>query len=404
MTGESPFQMMRPRNQRMPKPSSGPGRCGRWQFLASAVALVIVLALVWVWLWYYAASIADRTLVAWIERESAAGRIYSCGQQSIGGFPFRIEVQCTDAAAEINSSQPPYAIGAKSVFVHAAVYHPTLLVSDIAAPLAVAAQGQAERYSANWSHARIGVQGLPPFPENAFVTLDHARIDDVAVGNGGSNKTLFTADRAYLQGRIVAGSLSNNPVIEGLLELKAATAPTLHPLTAEPIEGEIDIVLRGLKDLGPKPWAERFREVQAAGGSIEIKRLRLERPDAMVVGTGMLNINAHGKLDGLIRVAVVGIDHIVPLIGVDQMIGRGLDRLTGADHANAQGLGALDRLVPGLGGAVRESANATLIDNLKKMGQPTEVDKKPAILLPLRFSDGWAYLGMLPLGEVPPLF
>ena len=38
------------------------------------------------------------------------------------------------------------------------------------------------------------------------------------------------------------------------------------------------------------------------------------------------------------------------------------------------------------------------------MGEPTAIDKRPAIVLPLRFSDGAIYLGMLRVGEAPPLF
>ena len=38
------------------------------------------------------------------------------------------------------------------------------------------------------------------------------------------------------------------------------------------------------------------------------------------------------------------------------------------------------------------------------MGQPTSIDKQPAIVLPLRFADGAIYLGMLRVGEVPSLF
>ena len=404
MPGESPLAMMRPKRQRIPqRAGAARPRRGRGRLWAATAAIIVVLALAWVWLWFYAASVADRTLAAWVERENAAGRVYSCGRQSIGGFPFRIKVQCTDAAAEIDSNQPPYAVSAKDVVVHAAVYHPTLLVGDIAAPLALAAQGQPQRYIANWSRARVGVQGRPPFPENAFATFDQARLDRLDGGNGGKT-TLFAAEHAFAQGRIVSGSPNDHPVIEVLLTLNAATAPTLHPLTAEPIEGNVDIVLRGLKDLGPKPWAQRFRELQAAGGSIEIKQLRFDRPDTTVVGAGSLHINANGNLDGVISVAVVGIDQLVPLIGVDQMIGRGLDRLIGADPAKPRGLGALDRLLPGLSDAARATTNATLTDNLKKMGQPTEIDKKPAILLPLRFSDGLVYLGMLPIGAAPPLF
>ena len=163
-------------------------------------------------------------------------------------------------------------------------------------------------------------------------------------------------------------------------------------------------MLRGFTDLSPKSWAARFREMQAAGGSIEINHLRIARSDAIVVGAGTLNVNPHGKLDGLIRIAVVGVERIVPLLGIDQLIGRGVDRLAGVDNASTQGLAALDRLMPGLGGTLRNTANASVIENLKKMGEPTEIDHNPAIVLPLRFSDGAIYLGMLPLGDAPALF
>ena len=53
---------------------------------------------------------------------------------------------------------------------------------------------------------------------------------------------------------------------------------------------------------------------------------------------------------------------------------------------------------------VRDQTNSNLIDNIKKMGQPTEIDKKPAIALPLRVADGVIYLGIIPVGVVPALF
>jgi hypothetical protein len=176
-----------------------------------------------------------------------------------------------------------------------------------------------------------------------------------------------------------------------------------------PVNIELDATLRGISDFAPKPWAERFRETQANNGAVEIKALRFTQGRAIVVGAGTLRVNDHGHLDGLVRVAIVGIDEIVPRLGIDQLIARGIDRLSATRGASApgsiaQGLGAFDRLVPGLGDAVRQSANAGLVDNLKKMGEPSAIDKQPAIVLPLRFSDGAVYLGMLRVGEMPPLF
>ena len=403
MSGESPRNMMRTGRQRVPRRAAAAAPRRRlWPGIAPA-AIVVVLAVGWCGLWYYAASVADRTLAGWVEREAAAGRVYSCGSQAISGFPFRIEARCVAAAVALNSNRPPLAVTAKDITFSAQVYRPTLLVGEITGPLTVAEPGQPPSFVATWSLARISLSGLPPEPESVSIMLDRPRLDHVA-GAGANAATVFAADHAEMHGRIVAGSADNHPVIDAVLQFAAATAPTLHPLLAEPLKGDIDAVLRGFKDLSPKSWAERFREMQAAGGKIEIKSLRIERADAIVVGNGTLTVNEHGRLDGLIRVAVAGIEHIVPLLGVDRLIGQGIDRLSGSSGQSAQGLSALDRLVPGLSGVVRDSANASLIENIKKMGQPTEIDKKPAIVLPLRFSDGLVSLGMIPLGEVAPLF
>lgn len=401
MSGESPLNMMRPPAQRLRSPAARDGR-RRWPILVPIA--VILLAIAWSVLWYYGAVVADRTLAGWVEREAAAGRVYSCGAQSVGGFPFGIAARCTDAGAEIKNTNPPYAIKAKSVVFDAEVYRPTKLTGDIAGPLTVAELGRSPAFVADWSRARLSVRGVPPDPEGVSIELDGPHVDAVGGGDGRSAVPFFAARRAELYGRIIAGSPRDHPVIEATLHLAAATAPTLHPLLTDPIDLEVDAVLRGFKDLAPKPWAARFREMQAANGGVEIKSVRFAQGGTIVAGRGTLNVNDHGKLDGLVRVAVVGLERIVPLLGVDRLIAQGIDRLSGAEGSGAQGMSALDRLIPGLGGAIRESANASLVDTIKKMGEPTVIDKQPATVLPLRFVDGSIYLGMLRVGEVPPLF
>jgi hypothetical protein len=405
MAGESPLSMMQagrpvPRRGAAPAVRSRPRR-RLWAFLGP-IAAIAVVAGGWSALWYYAANVADRTLAGWIAREAAGGRIYTCGSEGISGFPFRIQTHCTEAGATLNSVQPPLAVAARDITFTAGVFHPTTLVGDITGPLTVAAPGQLPSFTANWSSAEISVSGLPPEPDAVSVSLAKPQLDR---GAGTGAAALFAADDADFQARIVEGSANNHPVIDAVLHLASATAPGLHSALVKPLQGDVEVVLRGFKDLAPKSFAERFRELQASGGSIAIKSLRIERTDAAVVGSGTLTVKPDGKLDGVITVAISGIESIVPDLGIDKMIGEGIGRLAGGSGQSGEnGLSALDRLMPGLSGVVTAGANASLIDDLKKMGQQTEIDGKPATALPLRFADGAVYLGMIRIGEVPALF
>ena len=392
MPGQSPLSMMQPpedRARRMLRARAEP----RWRWpIWVPLAAVIVLGALWSGLWYVSASVADRALSGWVEREAAAGRVYSCGSETIGGFPFNITARCAGVTAEITNSQPHYSVGAKALDFVAEIYRPTRLVGEITGPLTVAVTGQPPSLAADWSRGRLEVSGVPPQPDTLSIALDDPHLDRASDGSA-----LFDARRAELHGRIIEGTPRDHPVLDITLHLAAASAPRVHPLLAQTTDGDLHAIVRGMTDLSPKPFAERLRDMQAAGGSIEIKSFRLTQQHAVVVGSGTLGLNSEGKLNGVIRVAIAGIEQIVPQLGIDRMIGQGLDQLSGSS-------GTLERLVPGLSDTIRETANAGVIENLKKMGEPTTIDGRRAILLPLRFVNGAVYLGMLRIGEAPALF
>jgi hypothetical protein len=400
MSAQSPLSMMQPR--RAPaRPRRGPPPHRRFWRLLLLAAVIVALPIGWTALWSYAASIANEALTGWLNREAALGRVYACGSQTIGGFPFGIAIRCDKMAAAFKSNRPPFDVSAGEITFSAQVFRPTLLNGQISAPVTLADPGQGPAFVANWSAAWLTLLGLPPEPERVTVDLTKPRLDRTAGPNAGM---IFQADRLEVDGRIIAGSARRNPVIEASGKFTAALAPSFHPLLAEPLQAEIDAVMRGFKDFLPKPWPVLFRDMQASGGGIEIKTLRLARSDAALLGAGTFTINASGRLEGELRVTIAGVENIVPLIGVDQLIGQGIDRLTGGGGSPAQGLGALDRLLPGLGGVVRESASAGLIETIKRMGEPTKLDGKPAVALPLRVTDGIVYVGIIPVAMVPALF
>jgi hypothetical protein len=356
--------------------------------------LVPAIAGIWSAVWYYAANSAETAIAGWREREAKAGRIHTCASQTIGGFPFRFEMRCIDPGLELKSAQPPLSIKAKDVLITARLWQPTQLSSEITGPLTIADSGQAATITANWRQAQTEVRGLPISPEQVIVTLDQPVVTRTA---GGETQPLFNATSLHLSGRMLEGSAAYNPVIEVVLKLAAAVAPTLHPVTGNPLDADVTAVLRGLKDFAPKPWPERFREIQAAGGRIEISRARVKQGETIAVASGALGLSPQGRPDGQLELTVAKLIDLLPALGLD---GRSSQINRPPDKAAEK----LDRIAPGLGNIARKNAAPALVAGLSFIGRPAEIEGKRAITLPLRFADGVVTLGPIPLGQAAPLF
>ena len=115
-----------------------------------------------------------------------------------------------------------------------------------------------------------------------------------------------------------------------------------------------------MKDFSPKPWPQRFREIQAAGGHVEIVQSRIQQGDLIAVAAGTLGLSAKGRLDGELQMTVAGIEKVIPALGIDKMLDDGvpqatLDRVApGVKTQDVNNLlGALDRAIPGLGKVVQ---------------------------------------------------
>ena len=358
--------------------------------------LILFLALVggWSYLWYYATGKAEVAIDGWRAREAKAGRIYTCGSQSIGGYPFRIEVTCDKAAAVFRSNQPPVEIKTSGILVAAQLYQPTLLISDFYGPLTIADLGHAPNIIVNWKLAQSSLRGTPSAPERISLVFDQPVVERI---NGNNRQSVLKAQHIEVHGRLAGGSVTNKPIIETVLRIRAAAAPELHPAAAMPIDADITTLLRGLNDFSPKPWSARFRELQAVDGRVDITQARVQQGDTIAVGDGTLSLNTSGRLQGQLRVTVANIEPFLAAVGTPQVVQNSpdMDRLSGA----------LDRLLPGLGNVARQQATSSnLSRGINLLGEQTTLEGKRAVTLPLRFDDGSVFLGPIWIGNTPAMF
>jgi hypothetical protein len=367
-------------------------RSRRWPLIV--IALLVIGAGLWAALWHYGAGVAENTIDGWKAREAASGRVYTCASLAVGGFPFGLTVRCDNAGAELKSNEPPLAVKAKDMLVSASIWRPTVLTTEFGSPLMLSAPGQPPALRAQWRHAEARLHGLPTSPESAEIRIEGPVLDRTAGGD-----SVFKAERFDLDGRMVSGTMTDHPVIELVLTLAQAAAPAWHPAAAIPLDADITAVVRGLTDLSPKPWPARLRAFQAAGGRIDITKARVQQHDTLTVAEGTLGLSPAGRLNGELRLTIANLEALLPTLGLDRMLSQ-----EQASPRLNEAFGRLDRIMPGLGNLARQNVGPALIAGINAMGQPTQLEGRRAVKLPLRFDDGLVSLGPLKIGMVPPLF
>jgi hypothetical protein len=391
-----------------------PRRRPLWRLFIMPVLLVIA-ALAWSAFWFYAASQVDAKADAWRAQEAKSGRVYDCAHRSVAGFPFRLEVRCDGASVALRSQSAGQVAAQSSVtaklseiLVVAQVYDPKLLIAEFTAPATISDRAGQPSMVVNWSKGRSSVVGLPAVPQRASIVFDDPAIDRV----GGSVQTpLARAKHVELHGRLVEGSPPDHPVIETVLQIAQGSVQELHPLLAQPFDADVRALLTGLKDFAPKPWPQRFRELQAAGGHVEIVQSRIQQGDLIAVAAGTLGLSANGRLDGELQMTVAGIEKVIPALGIEKMLDEGVPQATldsvapGVKTQDVNNLfSALNRAIPGLGNAVKQNVNTGLTAGINALGKEAVLEGKKARAFPLRFVDGAVFLGPIKVAQTPPLY
>ena len=359
--------------------------------IATPLMLVVALGIAWSGFWYWAAGQAETRINDWQAQQASAGRVFTCGKQTVGGYPFRIEARCTDVSVEVKDARTPVALKLKEILVVSQVWDPKLFIAEFSGPLAASDPGGASFATASWTLAQASVRGTPQQPDRASIVADDLKLADA------SGASLFDAKHAEFHARVQFGSWPNNPAIDLATNLKGASGPGLSPYARDPLDADILAVLHGMKDFVVKPLPALLREWQGRGGRFEIQSARIAQGETLATAAGTLALTQGGRLDGALQLNVVGLEKLLPAIAQQKGAALSLDRA-------APALNAIDRAVPGLGARLAPQAQNITAGLLGLLGKPVELEGRRGVSVPVRFSDGNASFGPIPVGQVPAAF
>jgi hypothetical protein len=330
-------------------------------------AALVALAAAWTGFWFFAASKAEAIIARWIEQEERLGRLYSCASRTVGGYPFRFEVRCSEPAMQLTALQPPRVIRAKNLVALAQVYAPGLIIAEITGPVSIAEAGGTPAGHADWRLAQASLRAAGRRPERLSVVLDGVSLTML---ENGAAETVGTADHVELHLRRNPESADDKTDVDFALQAAGAVVQR-GPLGGRPLALDASGVARAVPDVRRKRMPQRLREWQQAGGRLELTKVRLQQGEAVAVAAGDLRLTDTGRPDGTLNITMTGFDRLVRDV---------------------------------VGGASGGGLQLGLVAGLAFLGSPAQLDGRRAVTVPFRFKDGAMSLGPIPLGKLEPLY
>ena len=267
--------------------------------------LILVAGLTWGAAWFFLANVAEDRIADTLKQASARGWTLSCGDQALGGFPFRIEFDCNAPQLAIETARSRVTVKSQQLKLVALVYNLDQGIAEVAGPTTIETfqlGGVRRTYSLRTDSARASVEFIEgdAIAVSAVLSKVNAEIPTLDLLNDGSTST-YVADRAAfhlrqaiaktdvldlaltLDNSRLAGELSG--IFFEVPELTAKTVDFLGQMTKK------NVLRSGSFTDNAVLW-------QAAGGEMQIQRFKIEAPALDVEVSGVGRLDNSGKAEG----------------------------------------------------------------------------------------------------------
>ncbi|KRA44753.1 DUF2125 domain-containing protein [Devosia sp. Root635] len=270
--------------------------------------VVVAVVVLWSAAWLVLAGVVKQNVLALAEADGITTPSLSCEALSVGGFPFRFDVDCV--TARIVSGD--IVVDVPGIRASIRVYAPFHMLASAKGPLQLTDSFTGTRNGVAWSTLE------------ASIRLDNWRIARASVSGADLVWTdaLF-GDAVIAQSPLVEVHLFDIPEQHdaerhlAALALYARADTVAWPgLTLSDTNAEVQLELSGLPD-DVRTWGDPMllAAMQQAGGKLNIVSVHGTDATSTLDASGEMRLDPQGQLDGEITVASTGVaERIGPLL------------------------------------------------------------------------------------------
>ncbi len=335
-----------------------------------AVGFLAVVAVGWSAAWAYAAHEASRQTDLWLQSESAQGRLWTCPDRSIGGYPFALKLSCSDPTFTAQAMGEGVEAQLTHLSAELALWHPSRIALTLTAPFSYRTADNSTNLGATWHALTVDLDGL------SNVTAVALNAEKIAVSGTFGDQGRQSGAAARLDARFglpSGGTGDANPTLAFDIAADGLPIAALDQLVGG--SDLADVALSGRLDRAdvgdartPDEAIEHWRQ---AGGTVVLDASRLSRAGAKVTATGALALDDAHRPKGKLDAQFVGLEPILKRYGISGNL----------------------------------AAAGSLLSTLFGGGKPAAPAEPGALALPISLRNGHLGVGPIDTGvALPPLY
>ena len=271
-------------------------------------SVVLAVVVVWSTAWLVLAGLIRQQVELQAEADGIASPRLTCATLTVGGFPFRFDVDCADVRIVSGDAE----IALPGLRASVLVYAPTHLLASALGPLDLTDSFTGSRNQLAWSALQ------------ASIRLDNWRIARASIsGNDLVWSDMLLGQSVIAQTPLAELHLFDIPEQHDAARQTAALAGYLRAsdlaypgLTLTDTNAEIQLELSGLPD-DVRNWGapDMLQALQAANGQLNIVSIHGTDAASTLDASGALNLDPQGQLEGQIAITSTGVaERIGPLL------------------------------------------------------------------------------------------
>lgn len=271
-------------------------------------ALLALTAALWSGLWFYIKGRVVDGIDLALANEVQLGRNWTCVDHRMGGFPFRIELNCSALKLTSARANGEFTATTGPVIAVGQIYTPGLILVQSKGPLTIRAP-DGSVIDAKWDALSASFKKSGADLERLSVVLAQPALTIARAGTAPAN---LSAQALELHLRPTPARPAADGAIDLALTAKSASLPALDQLLSQDRPTDLDIsamVLhatafqRGFNPETLDLWRQRM-------GLVELRKITMTKGEARLEASGQLALDEVKRLKGRLESSVTGIERI----------------------------------------------------------------------------------------------